>query len=82
METIWAHLETADLFASIGTSGNVYPAAAFAQQASRAGAHTVELNLEPSAQARDFAELRHGAAGTIVPAWVDELLADRQATKP
>lgn len=74
METIWSHLDKADLFAAIGTSGNVYPAAAFAQHAGRAGAHTVELNLEPSANARDFSELRHGPAGSIVPAWVDEIL--------
>ncbi|WP_299848804.1 NAD-dependent deacylase [uncultured Roseovarius sp.] len=74
MEAIWAHLEEADLFAAIGTSGNVYPAAAFAQHAGRAGAHTVELNLEPSTNVRDFAELHHGPAGTIVPLWVDELL--------
>lgn len=74
METIWTHLDEADLFAAIGTSGNVYPAAAFAQHAGRAGAHTVELNLEPSANARDFSELRHGPAGSIVPAWVDEIL--------
>ena len=77
MEAIWNHLEEADLFAAIGTSGNVYPAAAFAQHAGRAGAHTVELNLEPSVNARDFAELRHGEAGKIVPAWVDEVLKHR-----
>ena len=74
MDQIWSHLEGADRFAAIGTSGNVYPAAAFAQHAGRAGAHTVELNLEPSVNARDFAELRHGPASEIVPQWVDELL--------
>lgn len=74
MEAIWSHLEEADIFAAIGTSGNVYPAAAFAQHAGRAGAHTVELNLEASVNVRDFAELRHGPAGVSVPLWVDELL--------
>ncbi len=74
METIWRHLEEASIFAAIGTSGNVYPAAAFGQHAGRAGAHTVELNLEPSVNVRDFAELRHGPASEIVPAWVDGLL--------
>lgn len=74
MEEIWQHLEEADLFAAIGTSGQVYPAAAFGQHAARAGAHTIELNLEPSANMRDFAEVRHGAASVIVPEWVEELL--------
>ncbi len=74
MEAIWAHLDTADLFAAIGTSGNVYPAAAFGQHAARAGAHTVELNLEPSTNVRDFAETRHGPAGAVVPPWVAEVL--------
>jgi NAD-dependent deacetylase len=48
MERIYAALSRCDLFLSIGTSGNVYPAAGFVQEATRAGAHTVELNLEPS----------------------------------
>ncbi len=74
MEEIWMHVEEADVFAAIGTSGNVYPAAAFGQHAARAGAHTVELNLEPSTNVRDFAETRHGPASQIVPAWVTEIL--------
>ena len=75
MEAIGAALEAADLFVSIGTSGNVYPAAGFVADARRAGAHTVELNLEPSEGASYFHARRHGPAGTIVPAFVDELLA-------
>lgn len=74
MDEIWTHLEEADVFVAIGTSGNVYPAAAFGQHAARAGAHTIELNLEPSTNVRDFAETRHGLASDIVPAWVDEIL--------
>lgn len=74
MEQIWDHLREADVFAAIGTSGNVYPAAAFVQDAARAGAHTVELNLEPSAVVSDFAETHFGRASQIVPAWVDSLL--------
>ncbi|MBT24992.1 MAG: NAD-dependent protein deacylase [Rhodobacteraceae bacterium] len=70
MDRIWDHLRQADLFAAIGTSGNVYPAAAFVQDADRHGAHTVELNLEPSAVVSDFAETHFGAASQIVPAWV------------
>lgn len=76
MEEIWQSLRNADLFVSIGTSGNVYPAAAFVQDASRGGAKTLELNLEPSAGYNDFDEARHGPASQIVPYWVEEMLAD------
>lgn len=75
MEAIWDALRAADLFVSIGTSGNVYPAAAFVQDAARAGAQTLELNLEPSFGAHDFEEVRTGPATEIVPAWVAEILA-------
>lgn len=74
MDEIYAHLASADLFAAIGTSGQVYPAAAFVQEAGAAGAHTVEMNLEPSAVVSDFGETRLGPATRIVPDWVDSLL--------
>lgn len=75
MEEIFDHLATADLFASIGTSGQVYPAANFVTEARAAGAHTVELNLEPSLGASQFLERHQGRASEIVPAWVDALLS-------
>ena len=75
MEEIWAALEDCDLFAAIGTSGQVYPAAGFGQVAARAGADTVELNLDPSAVSRDFARHILGPASQTVPGWVDDLLA-------
>jgi NAD-dependent deacetylase len=75
METIEAALADADLFVSIGTSGAVYPAAGFVQLARAAGAATLELNLEASAGTSLFAESEFGAAGVLVPAWVDRLLA-------
>jgi NAD-dependent deacetylase len=74
MEEIYAALADADLFISIGTSGNVYPAAGFVQEARMHGAHTIELNLEPSEGATLFAEKRYGPASEIVPAYVEELL--------
>lgn len=73
MEQIWAALRAADLFVSIGTSGNVYPAAGFVADANHAGIPTLELNLEPSAGTRYFDEARHGPATQVVPAWVNEL---------
>jgi NAD-dependent protein deacetylase/lipoamidase len=75
MERIYAALGACDLFVSIGTSGNVYPAAGFVQEArAMAGAHTLELNLEPSEGATAFAEARYGPATELVPAFVDRLL--------
>lgn len=75
MERIAAALSECDLFASIGTSGNVHPAAGFVSDVRRRGrAHTIELNLEPSEGASLFAERIHGRAGRVVPAWVERLL--------
>lgn len=74
MDAIDRALRDADLFVAIGTSGNVYPAAGFVQQACHAGAHTLELNLEPSNARSHFDEARHGRATELVPAWVDVLL--------
>jgi len=75
MERIYAALAQCALFVSIGTSGNVYPAAGFVQEARMVGgAHTVELNLEPSAGASLFHEAHHGPATEIVPAFVAALL--------
>jgi NAD-dependent deacetylase len=71
MDLVEQALSECDLFVSIGTSGVVYPAAAFVHWAR---GDTLELNLEPSAGATDFAESRHGPAGRRVPAWVEELL--------
>ena len=66
-EALWG----CDLFVSIGTSGVVYPAAAFVHWARR---DTLELNLEPSAGATDFAASRQGPATELVPRWVAELV--------
>jgi NAD-dependent deacetylase len=74
MERIDAALRRCALFVSIGTSGNVYPAAGFVQQALLRRAHTVELNLEPSEGASLFRERHYGPASEIVPAFVDRLL--------
>lgn len=75
MDRIADALSQADVFVSIGTSGEVYPAANFVAEADHFGAHTVELNLEPSAGASRFAECRFGPASEIVPAWVAEELS-------
>ncbi|MEH6627379.1 MAG: Sir2 family NAD+-dependent deacetylase [Motiliproteus sp.] len=74
MERIYQHLENCDLFISIGTSGAVYPAAGFVQAAEICGAHTVELNLEPSKTQSTFSEQHYGPASEVVPSFVDRLL--------
>jgi NAD-dependent deacetylase len=77
MERIYDALAACDLFVSIGTSGNVYPAAGFVAEARGNGrAHTVEINLEPSEGTSLFREHLHGPAGTEVPAFVERVLAD------
>ena len=75
MDRIHDALLEADLFISIGTSGAVYPAAGFVHEAAMHGAHTIELNLEPSEVESEFAEKRYGPASVVVPNYVDELLA-------
>ena len=74
MDRIYEALVACDLFVSIGTSGSVYPAAGFVAEARSIGAHTVELNLEPSDGASLFAEAHYGPATEIVPRFVDRLL--------
>ncbi len=74
MEEIYDQLAQADLFAGIGTSGNVYPAAGFVAEARRHGAQTLEFNLEPSAVGSQFDDIRIGPATQTVPEWVAEVL--------
>ena len=77
MDRIYESLDDCALFMSIGTSGNVYPAAGFVSHVrNHTGGHTVELNLEPSSGASMFHETIHGPATEIVPAFVDKLLSE------
>ncbi len=74
MAKIEDKLTQCDLFVSIGTSGQVYPAAGFVQLVRQLNpkAHTLEINLEPSNQNSLFHEHRHGKAATLVPIWAAE----------
>ncbi len=76
MEAIQKALFQCDVFVSIGTSGEVYPAAGFVQLAKRAGARTVELNLEPSENAHMFDEALYGPASEVAPDWVARQLSE------
>jgi NAD-dependent deacetylase len=85
MDRIECALIYADLFVSIGTSGNVYPAAGFVQTARYRGARTLEMNLEPSLGSIFFEESRTGSAGELVSVWVAEMMAsirDRRSSAP
>jgi len=76
MNDIMEALEECNLFMSIGTSGNVYPAAGFVQAVQQTGScHTLELNLEPSNGVTQFAQAIYGPASEVVPAYVEELLS-------
>lgn len=75
MERIGRILESADVFAAIGTSGHVYPAAGFADLARSVGARTVEINNQQTLVSGVFDRIMNGPATVEVTKWVDELLA-------
>jgi len=78
MRRIYAALDKAAMFVSIGTSGNVYPAAGLVAYALEKGVERcVELNLEPSEGSRLFDERVYGPATEVVPTWVERLLAPK-----
>ena len=74
MARIEAALLRADLFVSIGTSGEVYPAAGFVEEAKAAGAETLEINLDPSRVPGLFDRVIAGPASQAVPEWVAQVL--------
>lgn len=74
MDEIERVLGEADVFAAVGTSGHVYPAAGFVRAARFAGAHTIEFNHAGTAVSDCFEEHRVGPATAEVDRWVRELL--------
>lgn len=74
MERIEEELERADVFAAIGTSGHVYPAAGFVSLAKLAGAQTLEINNAATLVTECFDRHLIGPATREVPRWVDEVL--------
>lgn len=75
MDQIEAQLRSCDLFIAVGTSGVVYPAAGFVQEARLGGAYTVEINRELSDVTGYFHQQRRGIATVEVTALVEQLLA-------
>jgi NAD-dependent deacetylase len=74
MDEIAEQIWRADLFVSIGTSGQVYPAAGFIDEAKAEGATTLEINLVPSRVSGLFDRVIVGTASQAVPTWVAEIL--------
>lgn len=77
MDVIAGAVENAEIFAAIGTSGQVWPATGFAAAAREAGAYCMELNMERLEISEDFHEHRLGRASRIVPEWVQEMLSNK-----
>jgi NAD-dependent deacetylase len=72
MDEITDALDAAEIFISIGTSGNVYPAAGFVDRAWRA--ETIEVNLQGSEISSNFKNHYVGPASEAVPRLVKDLL--------
>jgi NAD-dependent deacetylase len=79
MPKIELALVEADLFVSIGTSGQVYPAAGFVELARHGGARTVEINLEQTGASGTFHECLTGKAGEVLPGFVEAILLGQNA---
>jgi NAD-dependent deacetylase len=67
MERIEEEIARATLMIVVGTSGSVYPAAAFVHWARQAGARTVYVGPEPPLNADAFTHIVEGRAGVVLP---------------
>ncbi|MDQ1265039.1 MAG: NAD-dependent protein deacylase [Bacteroidota bacterium] len=65
--------QTCDIFFSIGTSGEVYPAANLPLIAGRAGAYTVEVNPNRTSLSHYFDERLEAPSGIAMPAVLEAL---------
>lgn len=74
MEEIHAKLVRCDVFVSVGTSGVVYPAAGFAEEAKRHGARLIEANLAGTEISPVFDEHITGPATETLPPLVERLI--------
>lgn len=69
MNEIVSALEECDLFLSVGTSGQVYPAASFLQMAKLNGATTVCINRDPLPTRAFIDQFLEGKAGEVLPSF-------------
>lgn len=78
MPTIHQALSQCDLFIAIGTSGTVYPAAGFVDEANFAGAQTLSINIDAVSANSLFQYHLKGKASEMVPLVVDKILAHQR----
>ncbi|MCF7675832.1 MAG: NAD-dependent deacylase [Akkermansiaceae bacterium] len=74
MDEIEDVLMRAEVFAAIGTSGHVYPAAGFVSLARFHGAATIEINAQGTQVSGQFDRHLVGPATVEVARWVEECL--------
>lgn len=65
--------QVSDVFFTIGTSAEVYPAALLPLIAKQSGAYVVEINLKPTAVSYDVDEVIEGKSGEVLDALVHTL---------
>lgn len=73
MDLAFAETAACDIFLSVGTSAQVYPAAGLVEIARGAGAVTAEINIEPTEDASIFDHVLTGPSGVILPKLLDSL---------
>lgn len=72
MDQIEQELKNCQIFLSIGTSGNVYPAAGFVNRVPRT-AQTIEINKDESMMSHAFQKHIRGAAGEVLPEFLNTI---------
>ncbi|WP_154447461.1 NAD-dependent deacylase [Halovulum marinum] len=77
LEEIAEALSQVTIYISIGTSGEVFPAARFVRRARKRKARRIEVNIRRTRITNDHRELRHGPASIEVPTLVREILAEQ-----
>ena len=73
----WAAAGSCDLLLSIGTSGQVYPAAALPDVAARAGATVAVINLDVATSSGGRLHQINGKAGELLPALLEAAFEQR-----
>lgn len=69
--------EDSELFFTVGTSAEVYPAAALPSMAKQRGAYVVQVNIEKTSRTDYADEVLLGKSGEVLPEFLRYLAADR-----
>ncbi len=70
--------KNSDVFFTIGTSAEVYPAALLPLMAKSSGAYVVEINTKPTAISYDVDEVLEGKSGEILVELLNQIKAVRK----